>query len=82
MKLQADAKHDQDHADFRELFGDGRVRFDTWRMRSDRNPGDQVADDGREAEALGEISEDQRRAKARGKRENELDAVHEPSIVP
>ena len=47
------------------------------RMRSDEHAGDQVADDGGEAEPLREVAEDERRAEASGKHQDQVGAVHD-----
>jgi hypothetical protein len=59
MELQADPEHQQDDADFGELFGEMCVRREAGRMRTDRDPCQQVADDGREAETLGDVARDE-----------------------
>ena len=64
MELQAHAEHQQDDADLRELLGQRRVGDEARRVRPDEHPGEQVADDGREAETLGEIAQNQRSGEA------------------
>ena len=43
------------------------------RVRADEEPGDQVADDGREADAMGRETEDQRRAETAGQRQDQIE---------
>ena len=76
VKLQADAEHQQDDADFGELLGELGVRDEAGRMRSDGDAGEQVADDRRQAEPMREIAEDERRAEAAGQREDESEFFH------
>ena len=45
MKLQADAEHQQDDADFGELFGDFGVGDKSRRVRTDERAGEEIADD-------------------------------------
>ncbi len=61
MKLQADAEHEEDDADFGQLLGDVAVGHKAGRVRTHERAGQQVADDGREAGALGEIAEERAR---------------------
>jgi hypothetical protein len=70
VELQADAEHQQDDADFGQLLGQRRVGDEARRMRSDERTGQEIADDGREANPLGEISQDKRRGEAAGERED------------
>ena len=58
MKLQADAEHQQDDADFGELFGDFGVGDEPGRVRTDQRARKQIADDRRQARALREVAED------------------------
>jgi hypothetical protein len=46
VKLQADAEHQQDDADFGELFGQRGVGDETGGVRSDERAGDEITDDG------------------------------------
>ena len=77
VELQADAEHQQDDADFRELFGDASVGDESGSVGADGDAGEQVADDRREAEALRDVAEDERRSEAPGKRQDEVEIVHE-----
>ena len=51
VELQADAEHQEDDADLGELLGEGGIGHEAGRVRPDQRAGEQVADDGREAEA-------------------------------
>ena len=46
MELQADAEHQQDHADLGELLRDRSIYGQTGRVRAEQRAGQQVADDG------------------------------------
>ena len=76
VELQPDAEHQQDDADFRELFGDLRVGDEAGRVGPDDDAGQQIADDGRQAEALRDVAEEQRRAEAAGERQDEAGFLH------
>ena len=76
MELQPDAEHQQDDAELGELIGQPDVGDESRRVGADDNPGEQVADDGREMQALGEIAEDERRGEPADKRGDEVEAVH------
>ena len=51
VELQADAEHQQDDADLGELLGQRAVGDEARRVRADEQPGEQIADDRREAGA-------------------------------
>src|SRR5206468_1581423 len=57
-KVEADAEHQQDDADLGELLGDAEVADETGRVRADGDAGEEVTDDGGEAEFLGGDAED------------------------
>ena len=59
MELEADAEHEQDHADFRKLLGEARVGHEARSMRPDENPAEQIPDNGREPEPLRQVAENQ-----------------------
>ena len=63
-KVQADPEHQQDHADFRELVRETRVRHEPRRERPDADAGDEIADDGRHLEDAGHQSEQQSKHEA------------------
>ena len=73
MKLQADAKHQQDHPDLGQLLGEFGVRDEPRRVRPDHDAGEQVADNRRQAGPMREVAEDQRRAKPSGERQDDSD---------
>ena len=57
VELQADAEHQQNDADLRELLGQRGVGDEARRVRADERPGQQVADDRRQPEPLGEVAQ-------------------------
>lgn len=80
MKVQADAEHHQNDADLGELLGDGQIAAETRRVRPDEHAGEQVADDRRQSQAMGDVAADQGRAERGGKRRNQFEiAVHAAS---
>ena len=76
MELQADAEHQQDDANFRKLFRKPPVDDDARRVRSDERPGEQVADNRGQADALGNEAEQQRPTEAGGERNDQIEIVH------
>ena len=70
-ELDADAEHQQDHADLGELESELRVRGEAGRERSDQDPGEQIADDRRETEPSGDERPDQGRGQSDGDRRDE-----------
>ena len=76
VELQADAEHQQDHADLGELLGDVAIGDEPGRVRPDHQPGQEVADDRRQLQALGEIAPDERSDEAAGECEDQIEAVH------
>ena len=54
VEVEADAEHQQDHPDLGELVGQVQVALEAGRVRPDQHAGQQVADDRREAQPLGE----------------------------
>ena len=74
-KVQADAEHQQDHADFRELVREARVRHEARRERPDADAGDEIADDGRHLEDAGHQSEQQSKHEADRQQGNERSFV-------
>ena len=75
VKLQADAEHEEDDADLGQLLGDIGVGHEAGRVRTDERAGQQVADDGRQARALGEVAEDEGRGEAAGQRQDQIEVV-------
>ena len=76
MELQPDAEHQQDDADFGQLLRHMAVGDKAWRIGPDEQPGDEIADDRGEADAMRGEAEDQRRAEASGQRQDQIDRVH------
>ena len=65
VKLQSDAEHQEDDADFGELLGHVPIGDESRRVRADEQAGDQIADDGGEPGALRGEAEDERRRRGR-----------------
>ncbi len=57
--MQADAEHQQDDADLGEFVGKAGIGDEARRERPDQHAGDQIADERRHAEAVGERAEDE-----------------------
>lgn len=62
--MQADAEHQQDDADFGQLAGETGVGDEAGRKRPEHHAGQQVADDGRDAQPVGDGGEDERQHNA------------------
>jgi hypothetical protein len=60
VKLKPDAEHQQDCAHFRQLLGKMLVGHETGRVEPDQQSGDEIADDRRQSDPVGEISADDR----------------------
>ena len=58
-EMQADAEHQEDDADLGEFERQRLVGDEARRVRPDENAGDQIADERRHAEAVGESAEDE-----------------------
>ena len=71
-EVQADAEHQQDHADLGELAGEVGVGDEARRERADRDAGQQVADQRRQAQASREKPEAEREDEADRDQCNEL----------
>ena len=76
VKLQPDAEHQENHADLRQLLGERAVRDEARRVWTDQDPGEQVADDRRQADALRDEAQDQRRAETASECEDQIVVVH------
>ena len=70
-KMDADAEHEQDDADLGELLRESGIDDDTWREGSDDDAREQVADEGRHAQAHGDEAEQEREAQAGGDRRDQ-----------
>lgn len=57
--MQADAEHQQDHADFGQFIGEAGIGDEARRVRPDQDAGDEVTDQRRDAEAIGNCAEDE-----------------------
>ena len=66
MKVQPHAEHQQDHAHFRELRREVLIALEPRRMRPDRDPADEIADDRREPDLVRDDPADPRRRERRG----------------
>ena len=75
MEVQAHAEHEQDHADFGALGSDILIGDKAGRERTHENASQQVADDGREPEFLGDESQHQRGGQASRERQNQIQLV-------
>jgi hypothetical protein len=64
--MQADAEHQQDHADFRDLGSEVGIGDEARRERPDGDAGDEVAHERRQAHACGEESKSEREDEADG----------------
>src|SRR5437868_7282432 len=69
--MQADAEHQQDDADFRELLRQALVGIEAGRIGADRDTGEEVADKRRDAQAVCDRAEDKRQADADNDRRNQ-----------
>ena len=76
VELQADAEHQQDDADLGELLGEMLVRDEARRVRADQQPREEIADDGRQAEPMGQVASGQRRRETSGQRHDQVERVH------
>ena len=79
VKLQTDAEHEENDADLRELLGERGVRHESRGVRTDKRSGEQVADDGRESEPLGDVSQNEGGREPAGQRENQVVRMHSKS---
>ena len=66
--MQADAEHQQHDADLRELRREMHIGDETGRRRPDQNTRQEVTNQGRNPEALGDETQDQGDAKTGGNR--------------
>ena len=70
-EMQADAEHQQDDADFRELTRDGRIGRESRRRRTDHDAGEQVSDKRRKPQSRRDESKEKRRGKSERERDKE-----------
>ena len=80
MEVQSDAEHDEDDADLGKLLGEVRIGLEAGRVATDDDAGEEIADDGRESEPVGEVAEHKSRAQAAGQSQNELGVMHAEMI--
>ena len=76
VKLESDAEHEKDDANLGELLRHRSIGDESGCMRSDECPGEKVADDRRQAEALRDIPENQGRGEPAGQRVDQIEVVH------
>ena len=62
-----------------KLLGQGLIGHEPRRVRSDDDAGEEVADDGRESQPVGDISRRQCGREAAGQREDQVNRVHSSS---
>jgi len=74
-KMQADAEHQQHHADLGELAGQFHVGNKAGRVRTDQHAGNQIADQRRQFQPRGDEAEDQRQPEGGGDGGDQIDAV-------
>src|SRR5436190_22842911 len=78
MKMETDAEHKQDHADLGQLGGDLGIANHARGVRTDHDPRDDVADDGRKSEPFRDQSEQKRRAQAERDGRDQWNLMHCP----
>ena len=76
MKLQANAEHQQDDADLRELFRQRAIGDEPWRVWTHENAGDEVTDDGRESQPLRDVAANEGGDQTSGQGEDQVEFVH------
>ena len=64
--MQADAEHQQDDADLGELRREARIGNETRRVGAHQDAGDEVADQRRQAQAIGYVAEPERKHETDG----------------
>ena len=62
--MESDAEHEQDDADLGELIGDARIGYEAGREGADGDAGQQVANERRQAQAMGRDAKRQGEHKA------------------
>ena len=73
--MQPDPEHQQDHADLGELRRQPRVGDEAGRKGADQYPGEQIAQNGGQAQARGDQAENEGEAEARRDRQKEIDIM-------
>src|SRR5207342_2405733 len=74
-EMQADAEHQEHHADFDELGGQARVRDEARREGPDQHARDEIADQGGQPQPDGDEAQEERRAERRGERRDQGQAM-------
>ena len=69
--MQAHAEHQQDHADFGELIGDALIGNEARREGADGDAGEEIADQRRQPQALGDKAEAEGEHKPENQRRDE-----------
>src|SRR5580700_10159951 len=59
MKMQPDAEHQQNHADFGQLVGELRIRDKAGSIGANYDAGEKIADDWRQPDTVSRVSENQ-----------------------
>ena len=80
FEMQADAEHQQDDADFGKLIGQRLIGDEARRVGTDDQPGQQIADDRREPQALRQITQHDRRRESAGQRQQQVEFVHKDFV--
>jgi hypothetical protein len=80
-QVQADAEHQQDHADFGELAGQLDIGNEARRARTDYDPGDEVADQWRHLEPRCREPGEHRQSERRGDGRQQADFVRHTRIA-
>src|SRR5262245_66341156 len=79
--MQTNTEHQQHHTDLGELLRQVEVGDETGRRRTDDDPGDQVAEQGRKLEAYRDEAQDQREPERGGNRGDQGDAVVHAAVT-
>ncbi len=80
VKLQADAKHQEDDADLGELFRHVTIGHEAGRVRPDEQARDEITDDRGEPGALRREAKDKGGAEAASQGEDQVEGVHSAII--
>ncbi len=70
-EMEPDAEHQKNHADIGELVGDALIGDVTGREGSDQDAGEEITDERRELEAVGDEAQAEGEPESYGKRRNE-----------
>jgi hypothetical protein len=72
VELKPDAEHQQDHANLGQLLRQDGVSHEARCVRAHEGTGQEIAHDRRQAQALREIPQDERRPQASGERQDQI----------